>query len=48
MKDDIMVKKYLTLHVNDFGLSHSRTLEIKEYLDGQGFFCALISWYKNR
>ncbi len=37
MKDDTMVKKYLTLHINDFGLSHPRTLEIKEYLDGQGF-----------
>jgi predicted DNA-binding protein len=36
MKDDVMVNKYLTLHIQDFGLSHPRTLEIKEYLDGQG------------
>lgn len=36
-RDDTMVKKYLSLHINDFGLSHPRTFKIKQYLDSQGF-----------
>ncbi|KAB2832576.1 MAG: hypothetical protein F9K49_07900 [Caedimonadaceae bacterium] len=31
--DDRMVDKYLTLHIKNFGLSHPRTFEIKQYLD---------------
>lgn len=31
--DDRMVKKYLSLHIENFGLAHPRTFEIKRYLD---------------
>lgn len=31
--DDVMTKKYLSLHIEHFGLAHPRTFEIKTYLD---------------
>lgn len=33
--DDVMVKKYLSLHIENFGLAHPRTFEIKKYLESQ-------------
>ncbi|OJW55226.1 MAG: hypothetical protein BGO67_00525 [Alphaproteobacteria bacterium 41-28] len=34
--DDIMVGKYLSFHIENFGLAHPRTFEIKGYLDIHG------------
>lgn len=35
-KDEVMVDKYLSLHITHFGLAHPRTFEIKHFLDQEG------------
>ncbi|HUX79568.1 MAG TPA: hypothetical protein VMW10_07510, partial [Alphaproteobacteria bacterium] len=34
--DDMMVGKYLSFHIENFGIAHPRTFEIKGYLDTHG------------
>lgn len=34
--DDMMVERYLSFHIENFGIAHPRTFEIKRYLGSQG------------